>query len=152
MMTSTRALFTYPGLSFPSRTGPCQRLAPRTQPAPAIARDPTRGRCRQRRARPAFFCRQDRSPRRRARLPSDDGPSHRSSTSPPTIHTVLKERRHNQPSQPHPHMPLTDATALIAYQAALGAAATAAFSATDAGMRVLLAGFGGILIGLAVGL
>ena len=33
MMTSTRALLTYPGLSFPSRTGPCQRLGPRTQPA-----------------------------------------------------------------------------------------------------------------------
>jgi monovalent cation/hydrogen antiporter len=45
-----------------------------------------------------------------------------------------------------------DATALVAYQAALGAAATASFSPTGAGARILVAGVGGILVGLAVGL
>jgi CPA1 family monovalent cation:H+ antiporter len=44
-----------------------------------------------------------------------------------------------------------DATALVAYQAALAAAATASFSVTEAGARVLVAGTGGILVGLAVG-
>ena len=38
--------------------------------------------------------------------PADDA-RRRSSTSPPATDTVLKERRHNRPSQPHPHMPLT---------------------------------------------
>jgi CPA1 family monovalent cation:H+ antiporter len=45
-----------------------------------------------------------------------------------------------------------DATALVAYQAALAAAATASFSATEASARVFVAGIGGILVGLAVGL
>jgi Na+/H+ antiporter len=45
-----------------------------------------------------------------------------------------------------------DATALVAYQAALGAAATASFSAADAGARIVVAGIGGILVGLAAGL
>jgi monovalent cation/hydrogen antiporter len=45
-----------------------------------------------------------------------------------------------------------DATALVAYQAALGAAVTASFSATEAGARILVTGVGGILVGLAVGL
>ncbi len=45
-----------------------------------------------------------------------------------------------------------DATALVAYQAALGAAATASFSPAQAGTRVLVAGLGGILVGLIVGL
>jgi CPA1 family monovalent cation:H+ antiporter len=45
-----------------------------------------------------------------------------------------------------------DATALVAYQAALAAAATASFSATEAGGRILVAGVGGILVGFAVGL
>jgi CPA1 family monovalent cation:H+ antiporter len=45
-----------------------------------------------------------------------------------------------------------DATALVAYQAALGAAATASFSPTEAGVRILVAGVGGVLVGLAVGL
>jgi len=44
-----------------------------------------------------------------------------------------------------------DATALVAYQAALGAAATGSFSPADASARMLVVGFGGILIGLAVG-
>src|SRR5260370_23376058 len=45
-----------------------------------------------------------------------------------------------------------DATALVAYQAALGAAATASFSPTEAGVRILVAGVGGGLVGLPVGL
>src|SRR4030088_2898455 len=45
-----------------------------------------------------------------------------------------------------------DATALVAYQAALGAVVTASFSLTEAGMRILVAGTGGILVGFAVGL
>src|SRR5919205_3882508 len=44
-----------------------------------------------------------------------------------------------------------DATALVAYQAALVAAATASFSPVDAAMRFLVAGLGGVLVGLAVG-
>ena len=44
-----------------------------------------------------------------------------------------------------------DATALVAYQAALGAAATASFSPTEASARILFAGVGGIVVGLAVG-
>ena len=44
-----------------------------------------------------------------------------------------------------------DATALVAYQAALGAAATASFSPAGAGARILVAGVGGVLVGLAVG-
>jgi Na+/H+ antiporter len=45
-----------------------------------------------------------------------------------------------------------DATALVAYQAALAAAATASFSVTEAGARILVAATGGILVGLVVGL
>jgi Na+/H+ antiporter len=45
-----------------------------------------------------------------------------------------------------------DATALVAYQLALGAAATASFSIADAGARILIAGIGGILVGLAIAL
>jgi monovalent cation/hydrogen antiporter len=45
-----------------------------------------------------------------------------------------------------------DATALVAYQAALGAAATATFSLASAGAQILVAGIGGILVGLAAGL
>jgi CPA1 family monovalent cation:H+ antiporter len=44
-----------------------------------------------------------------------------------------------------------DATALVAYQAALAAAATAAFSPAEAGARLVVAGLGGIVVGLAVG-
>jgi CPA1 family monovalent cation:H+ antiporter len=44
-----------------------------------------------------------------------------------------------------------DATALVAYQAALAAAATAAFSPTEAVGQFLFAGFGGIAIGAIVG-
>jgi CPA1 family monovalent cation:H+ antiporter len=44
-----------------------------------------------------------------------------------------------------------DATALVVYQAALGAAATASFSPADALLRFVLAGVGGVLVGLAVG-
>src|SRR5215469_10909900 len=44
-----------------------------------------------------------------------------------------------------------DATALVAYQAALAAAATAAFSPADAAGQFLFAGFGGIAIGVVVG-
>lgn len=44
-----------------------------------------------------------------------------------------------------------DATALVAYQAALGAAATASFSPSQATLRFFVAGIGGILVGLAVG-
>jgi monovalent cation/hydrogen antiporter len=45
-----------------------------------------------------------------------------------------------------------DATALIAFQAALVAASTATFSVTDAAVRIVVTGVGGILIGLVVGL
>jgi CPA1 family monovalent cation:H+ antiporter len=44
-----------------------------------------------------------------------------------------------------------DATALVAYQAALAAAATASFSLNEAGARIFVSGVGGILVGLAVG-
>jgi CPA1 family monovalent cation:H+ antiporter len=44
-----------------------------------------------------------------------------------------------------------DATALVAYQAALAAAATASFSLADASLRFIVAGLGGILVGVAVG-
>src|SRR5918911_1760966 len=44
-----------------------------------------------------------------------------------------------------------DATALVAYQAALGPAATASFSPAEALLRFLTAGTGGVLVGLAVG-
>jgi monovalent cation/hydrogen antiporter len=44
-----------------------------------------------------------------------------------------------------------DATALVAYQAALAAAATAAFSPAEAGARLVVAAVGGIVVGLAVG-
>ena len=45
-----------------------------------------------------------------------------------------------------------DATALVAYQLALGARATASFSVAEAGARILIAGIGGILVGLAIAL
>jgi monovalent cation/hydrogen antiporter len=45
-----------------------------------------------------------------------------------------------------------DATALVAYQAALVAAATASFSPLEATGRFVVAGVGGVLVGLAVGL
>ena len=45
-----------------------------------------------------------------------------------------------------------DATALVAYQLALGAGATASFAVAEAGARILIAGIGGILVGLATGL
>jgi monovalent cation/hydrogen antiporter len=44
-----------------------------------------------------------------------------------------------------------DATALVAYRAALAAMATAAFSVGQAGLSFLLVGFGGVLVGLIVG-
>lgn len=44
-----------------------------------------------------------------------------------------------------------DATALVAYQAALAATATATFSAPEAGLRFGIVGVGGVLVGLAVG-
>jgi CPA1 family monovalent cation:H+ antiporter len=44
-----------------------------------------------------------------------------------------------------------DATALVAYQVALGAAAAASFSFFEADVRIVVAAVGGILIGLAVG-
>jgi Na+/H+ antiporter len=45
-----------------------------------------------------------------------------------------------------------DATALVAYQAALAAAATATFSPSEAGARFLIAAIGGVLVGLAAGM
>jgi Na+/H+ antiporter len=45
---------------------------------------------------------------------------------------------------------INDATALVAYRAALGAA-TVAFSAGNAGLQVVVVGIGGVLVGLAVG-
>jgi Na+/H+ antiporter len=45
-----------------------------------------------------------------------------------------------------------DATALVAYQAALGAIATANFSPSEAALRFLVAGVGGMLVGVAVGM
>jgi CPA1 family monovalent cation:H+ antiporter len=44
-----------------------------------------------------------------------------------------------------------DATALVAYQAALLAAATATFSPTEAGLQFLVSALGGVVVGLAVG-
>ena len=44
-----------------------------------------------------------------------------------------------------------DATALVAYQTALAAAATATFSLGDASLRFLGVGIGGLLVGLVVG-
>jgi NhaP-type Na+/H+ or K+/H+ antiporter len=44
-----------------------------------------------------------------------------------------------------------DATALVAYQAALAAAGAATFSAGGASLRFLVVGLGGLLVGLAVG-
>ena len=44
-----------------------------------------------------------------------------------------------------------DATALVAYQAALAAAATQFFSPTDAVLRFLLAAVGGVVLGLVIG-
>ena len=44
-----------------------------------------------------------------------------------------------------------DATALVVYRAALGAAATASFSPSEAVLRFLAAGVGGVLVGLGVG-
>src|SRR5262249_41440052 len=44
-----------------------------------------------------------------------------------------------------------DATALVAYQAALAAAATAAFSPSEAAGQFVFAGFGGVAIGVVVG-
>ncbi len=44
-----------------------------------------------------------------------------------------------------------DATALVAYQAALAAAATSAFSPTEAAGQFLFAGLGGIAIGFVIG-
>jgi monovalent cation/hydrogen antiporter len=45
-----------------------------------------------------------------------------------------------------------DATALVAYQAALVAAATATFSPVEATVRFLVAGIGGVVVGVIVGL
>src|ERR687884_1371531 len=44
-----------------------------------------------------------------------------------------------------------DATALVAYQTALAAAATATFSPGEAGLRFLVVGLGGVLVGLVAG-
>jgi monovalent cation/hydrogen antiporter len=44
-----------------------------------------------------------------------------------------------------------DATALVAYQAALAAAVTASFSAGEAALRFLVVGVGGVALGLVVG-
>jgi Na+/H+ antiporter len=46
---------------------------------------------------------------------------------------------------------LNDGTALVLYKVAVGAAATGAWSATDAGVRFIAGGLGGIAIGLAAG-
>jgi Na+/H+ antiporter len=46
---------------------------------------------------------------------------------------------------------VNDATALVAYQIAVGAAVTGVFVPWRAGLRFLLAGMGGVAIGLAVG-
>jgi CPA1 family monovalent cation:H+ antiporter len=46
---------------------------------------------------------------------------------------------------------LNDATALVAYQVAFGAAAAASFSLFEAGARVVIVGCGGVLIGLLIG-
>jgi Na+/H+ antiporter len=45
-----------------------------------------------------------------------------------------------------------DATALVAYQVVIGAAATASFSIAGAGSQLLIVGLGGILVGLVAGL
>jgi Na+/H+ antiporter len=46
---------------------------------------------------------------------------------------------------------LNDATALVAYQVAIGAAVAVSFSPVEAGVRILVVGCGGIVIGLAIG-
>jgi CPA1 family monovalent cation:H+ antiporter len=46
---------------------------------------------------------------------------------------------------------INDGTALVLYRAAIGAAVGGAFSAADAGLRLVLAPAGGVAIGLAVG-
>lgn len=46
---------------------------------------------------------------------------------------------------------VNDATALVAYRVAVVAAVTGAFSFLDAGLRFLLTGTGGVLVGLAMG-
>jgi CPA1 family monovalent cation:H+ antiporter len=46
---------------------------------------------------------------------------------------------------------LNDATALVAYQAALGATVAASFSPSEAAVRILVVAAGGIVIGLAIG-
>jgi CPA1 family monovalent cation:H+ antiporter len=46
---------------------------------------------------------------------------------------------------------INDATALVLYRAAVGATVGGSFSVADAGLRVLIAPVGGVLIGLAVG-
>ena len=46
---------------------------------------------------------------------------------------------------------INDATALVLYRAAVGAAVGGSFSLAQAGLRVLIAPVGGVLIGLAVG-
>ena len=46
---------------------------------------------------------------------------------------------------------VNDATALVLYRAAVGAAVGGAFSVADAGLRIVVAPVGGVLIGLAVG-
>jgi CPA1 family monovalent cation:H+ antiporter len=46
---------------------------------------------------------------------------------------------------------LNDATALVAYQVAIAAATAVTFSLVDAGQRIVVVAFGGILIGLLIG-
>jgi monovalent cation/hydrogen antiporter len=46
---------------------------------------------------------------------------------------------------------LNDGTALVLYKVAVGAATTGAWSATDAGVKFIAGGLGGIAVGLAVG-
>jgi CPA1 family monovalent cation:H+ antiporter len=46
---------------------------------------------------------------------------------------------------------LNDATAIVAYQVAFGAAVAASFSPIEAGTRIVVVGVGGILIGLVAG-
>src|SRR5437870_5122156 len=63
MMTSTGALLTNPGLSFPSRTGPRQCLALRAQPAQATLDIPPSDALINVEHGRGSFCRQSRSPR-----------------------------------------------------------------------------------------
>ena len=137
MIASTRALLTCPGLSFPSRTEPCpvpacgrpsrsqtpgapaprprgkgaEPLVPRTPYPSAFGARPSKTQVDHplRTLDLARFCwPPNQAVRGRPQKPSlctlTDNPS---PTSPPADDAVLKQRRQNHHSQPHPDMPLT---------------------------------------------